>query len=179
MDSQMIRQIDGGHKQTNGLTDGPDSWREDRKRRTVRQLDRDGIIDGQTGLQMNSGQPGKQVGNGQTSGGGKAAVLNACYSGRAGCISELRFQPLLLALARGQEAGCLWGVFPSRGVSGWLTPSLLFSRPASSKPWYKYPSRPATGSQDSPIMCAGFPEPPQLLHSSQQSQGSDLPGLLP
>lgn len=112
------------------------------------------------------------MGNGQTSGGGKVAVLlNACDSGRAGRASELPFQPLLLALARGQEAGCcLWGVFPSRGASGWLTPSLLFAWPAPSKPWYKCPSRLPTGSQDSPITCAGFPEPPRLLHGSQQSQ---------
>lgn len=32
------------------------------------------------------------------------------------------------------------------------------------------PFPPAHWLQDSPITCAGFPEPPRLLHGSQQSQ---------
>ena len=134
-------------------------------------------MDRQTGFQANSGQPGRPVGM-WTGGWQQGCCLPPAPASEAELATRLDFQfsAPVLALARRQAAGRLWGVFPAREESAAAVNSLTAVPTACPlKALVQSPLPPAANAQGYPVpSCVCEDLVPAWLPGG--SWGAGLPG---
>ena len=183
IDSEMIGQMDkwmgARDRQTNRLTDEPDSWRGDSKRWTVREtVGEKGMTDGWADRQVYRGPAGSQADGGRGDGGhggGTPGVLLQRQGWSRAPASSL--QPLFSALPGGQAARRLGEFSFQTGERNKQPPAFnsLTTVPTASQdganaPPACWPAHPATGA-------LGYPVPTSLRTWRLLPQRSGSAGL--